>query len=83
MKRVLAFLPPDQFLPLFEHHGMMAELDRWVVRHALRHLARGSRLGCLAVNVSGQSLRDPAFPLAIAEELFAAQMTRVDPVIAR
>ena len=69
-----SFLPPGEFLPLFEHHRMMAELDRWVVRHALRHLAEGSRFERCAVNVSGQSVRDPAFPLAIAEELFAAHV---------
>ncbi len=69
-----SFLPPGEFLPLFEHHGMMAELDRWVVRGALHHLACGSRVQRLAVNVSGQSLRDPAFALAIAEELLAAHV---------
>lgn len=69
-----SLLPPGEFLPLFEHHGMMPQLDRWVVRHALSHLAEGSRLTRLAVNVSGQSVRDPAFPLAIAEELLAAHV---------
>lgn len=69
-----SFLPPGEFLPLFEHHGMMAALDRWVVHNALRHLARGSRVERLAINVSGQSLREAAFPLAIAEELLAADV---------
>jgi len=69
-----SLLPPGEFLPLFEHHGMMAELDSWVVRHALRHLARGSRVPRLAINVSAQSLRNPAFPLMIAEELLAAHV---------
>lgn len=69
-----AYLPPGEFLPLFEHHGMLPQLDRWVIRNALRHLARKSQVPRLAINVSGQSLRDPAFPLAVAEELLAAHL---------
>ena len=36
-----ALLPPGDFLPVFEHYRMMPQLDRWVVRHAARHLAQG------------------------------------------
>ena len=25
-----AMLPPGEFLPVFEHYGMMPELDRWI-----------------------------------------------------
>ena len=35
-------LPPGDFLPAFEHYGMMAELDRWVLRQALRRLGRAA-----------------------------------------
>src|SRR4249919_3883131 len=34
-------LPPGDFLPAFQHYRMMAELDRWVVRSALRRLGEG------------------------------------------
>lgn len=69
-----SMLPPGEFLPLFEHHRMMAELDRWVIRGTLRHLKRGGRIGRMAVNVSMQSVQDAAFPVAIAEELLAAEV---------
>ena len=38
-----ALLPPGEFLPVFEHYRMMAQLDRWVVRHTIKRLASGSR----------------------------------------
>ena len=34
-----ALLPPGDFLPVFEHYQMMHELDAWVTRCAIRHLA--------------------------------------------
>ena len=64
-----ALLPPGQFLPLFEHYRLMPDLDLWVVRNVLRHLARGSRIPRFTVNVSSQTLDDPAFPKAVALEL--------------
>jgi EAL domain-containing protein (putative c-di-GMP-specific phosphodiesterase class I) len=67
-----ALLPPGDFLPVFEHYGLMPELDRWVVRHVVRHISRGSRIARFAVNVSSQSLADLAIPKAIALELVSA-----------
>ena len=56
-----ALLPPGEFFPAFEHYGMMPQLDRWVVFHALRRLNRGSRVPRFSVNVSGQTLQDVEF----------------------
>jgi EAL domain-containing protein (putative c-di-GMP-specific phosphodiesterase class I) len=56
-----ALLPPGEFLPVFEHYGMMPQLDRWVVFHVVKRLARGSRVPRFTVNVSGQTLQDPEF----------------------
>jgi EAL domain-containing protein (putative c-di-GMP-specific phosphodiesterase class I) len=56
-----ALLPPGEFLPVFEHYGMMPQLDRWVVFHAAQRLGRGCRLPRLTVNVSGQTLQDAEF----------------------
>ena len=67
-----ALLPPGEFLPVFEHFGMMPQLDRWVVRRVVRHLAAGSRIRRFTVNVSGQTLQDAAFPAFAAAELRAA-----------
>lgn len=64
-------LPPGDFLPVFEHFGMMPELDRWVVSHVLRWLA-GARPGgfrSFSVNISVQTIGDPEFPGFVASEL--------------
>ncbi len=64
-----ALLPPGEFLPVFEHYGLMPELDRWVVRKVVQHMARGSRIPGFSVNVSRQTLEDTEFPKAVAFEL--------------
>lgn len=56
-----ALLPPGEFFPAFEHYGMMPQLDRWVVFHALQRLNRGSRIARFSVNISGQTLEDVEF----------------------
>ena len=67
-----AMLPPGEFLPAFEHYGMMPDLDRWVLRKVLEHIARGSRIERFAINVSTQTLKDAAFAKAAAVELVTA-----------
>jgi EAL domain-containing protein (putative c-di-GMP-specific phosphodiesterase class I) len=67
-----ALLPPGEFLPVFEHYGMMPQLDRWVLRHVVQQLARGSRIPRFTVNVSGQTLQDAQFPPFAAAQLRAA-----------
>ncbi len=62
-------LPPGDFIPVFEHYGLMPDLDRWVVRQAVSHLARGARIPRFAVNLSGQTIEDATFPKAVALEL--------------
>lgn len=62
-------LPPGDFLPAFEHYGMMAELDRWVVRNVVRSLAQGGRLARLSVNVSAQALAEAGFAPFVAMQL--------------
>ncbi|MBC7802247.1 MAG: EAL domain-containing protein [Candidatus Parcubacteria bacterium] len=67
-----AMLPPGEFIPVFEHYGLMPDLDRWVVKQAVEHLARGSRIPRFAVNLSTQTLEDAGFPMAVALELVSA-----------
>lgn len=62
-------LPPGDFLPAFEHYGMMAELDRWVVRNALKRLVKGGAIDTISVNVSAQAISDPGFPRFVASKL--------------
>ncbi len=67
-----ALLPPGQFLPLFEHYRMMPELDRWVVRKTVQHLAGNSRIPRFSINLSGQTLEDATFPRDVALELVSS-----------
>jgi len=67
-----ALLPPGEFLPVFEELELIPEIDRWVVRHVLHQLRRGSRIPALTVNLSSQTLADPSFPPFVAGELEAS-----------
>ena len=67
-----ALLPPGEFLPVFEHYRMMPQLDRWVLRHVVKHLATRSRIERFTINVSGQTLQDAKFAGFAADELRAA-----------
>jgi len=67
-------LPPGDFLPAFEHYRMMGELDRWVARKALRALGHGGGIAKLSVNVSAQTLEDPAFAAFVAVQLRLASL---------
>jgi EAL domain-containing protein (putative c-di-GMP-specific phosphodiesterase class I) len=67
-------LVPGDFLPAVEHFGMIAELDRWVVREALQRLGEGGSLKKLSVNVSTQTIEDAAFAPFVAEQLRLAAL---------
>jgi diguanylate cyclase (GGDEF)-like protein/PAS domain S-box-containing protein len=58
-------IPPSEFLRAAERYRLMVDVDRWVVQTALTALGRGGiRLPegrSLAINLSGQTLGDPAF----------------------
>jgi len=64
-----ALLPPGEFLPAMEHFRMMPQLDRWVVRNTLKHLAAGSRIPCFTVNLSFQTLEDEEFIHFVSAQL--------------
>lgn len=54
--------PSAEFLPVAQRFGMMDRIDRWVVEHAVRHLADSTdRELKLSINVSGSTLNDPDF----------------------
>ena len=57
---------PMAFIPAAERYSIMPSLDSWVIEETLRlcqrYLAAGRERNCLfAVNLSGASLKDPAF----------------------
>jgi diguanylate cyclase (GGDEF)-like protein len=54
--------PTAEFLPAAQRFGLMDRIDRWVVEHAVRHLADSrDRDLTLSINVSGSTLNDPDF----------------------
>ncbi len=65
---------PAAFLPAAERYHLMPLVDRWVV-HATLAALRGlsvsalDRIGCFAINLSGQSIGDPEFLGYLVDEL--------------
>ena len=51
-------IPPAGFLEVAERHGLIRQIDRWVIGEALRMLAANPELH-LEVNLSARSLDDP------------------------
>jgi diguanylate cyclase (GGDEF)-like protein/PAS domain S-box-containing protein len=60
---------PGEFIPVAERSGKIVDIDRWVLRRAIKMLADVSVIPALAVNISGRSLDDPTLPQFIADEL--------------
>jgi len=56
---------PHGFIPAAERFGLMAQIDRWVLRrlswHYQRHAGQLQGLALCSVNLSGLSLGDPLF----------------------
>jgi len=48
-------IPPGSFLPAAEHYGLIGEIDRWVIDHAIERAATGRRV---EINLSARSLGD-------------------------
>ena len=72
-------IPPGTFLPAAERFGLARDIDAWMVRRAvdLIDTARmASRSIVLEVNVSGRSIGEPEFPMAIERAL---EETAIDP----
>jgi diguanylate cyclase (GGDEF)-like protein/PAS domain S-box-containing protein len=52
-------LPPSAFLPAAERFGLMVDIDRWVVTHALSSLARLAPDQSISINLSANTLEQP------------------------
>ncbi|HRF74483.1 MAG TPA: EAL domain-containing protein [Accumulibacter sp.] len=63
---------PAAFIPAAERYGLMAAIDRWVIRNALLEYRNGigQAGGMLAINLSGHSLSDETL-LDFIESQFA------------
>ena len=64
---------PGQFLPVAERYGLISEIDRWVIRHAVGLAAEGVPT---EFNVSAASISDPD---VLRELATAIETTGVDP----
>ena len=65
-------VPPSQFIGLAEEHGLLADINRWVLRQAIRVLGQRKRAGQrteLAIRVSPESFADPQYLLILAQTL--------------
>jgi len=67
---------PGDFLPVAERLGLIRDLDRWMVVHAIRHVAERGTVSSVHVNLSGHAFCDPEL-LDIIKREFAA--TGADP----
>ncbi|HUN79396.1 MAG TPA: EAL domain-containing protein [Solirubrobacteraceae bacterium] len=68
-------IPPQSFLQIAERFGLIRELDRWVVRHAIAMLAEHAAAGrrpTVEINLSGQSLGDPELAVHVGRALHAS-----------
>ena len=70
---------PSVFLPVAQRFGLLAEIDRWVISHALQTLAAFRAEGrniCFSINLSAQGLEDAALLELVGELL---QQHRLPP----
>src|SRR5439155_1198231 len=70
----LGLVPPDQFISLAEHSGLIDALSPWVLRAALLQCATWQAAGLdlwVGVNLSMRNLHDPRLPDTIADLLAA------------
>jgi diguanylate cyclase (GGDEF)-like protein len=49
-------IPAAQFIPAAERYNMITEIDRYVIRKALHHIASKPNKYCYSINLSGKSL---------------------------
>ncbi|MCX9157141.1 EAL domain-containing protein [Niveibacterium sp. 24ML] len=62
-------VPPDRFIPLAEHSGLIVNIGEWITRVACHQQARLARAGYghlrMAINVSVSQFRHPRFPFML------------------
>ena len=63
---------PKHFLPIAEEHGLLGQIDRWVILNAIKAIGQRARAGkpvTLLVKITHASLLDETLPAFIAEQL--------------
>lgn len=69
---VLGFIPPDEFIRLAEHSGLIAQITDWITEQVLAQLAQWQQQGLrikVAINLSANDLTNPELPNRLAERL--------------
>ena len=69
---VHGMVPPDEFIPMAEHSGLIGPLTTWVLRRALTQQAQWAEQGIdlsMAVNISARSLLQPDLVEEVASRL--------------
>ena len=66
-------IPPGAFLPAAERYGLMPQIDRYIITHAIEWLAEqatvSTELPVLAINIAGHSVCDPDFRKFVFDSL--------------
>jgi diguanylate cyclase (GGDEF)-like protein/PAS domain S-box-containing protein len=71
-------VPPLSFLQIAEEHGLLWEIDRWVVGHAIDLIAQRVRAGqptTLLVKITQASLADDSLAKYVGEQLAAHKVS--------
>lgn len=61
-----SIIPPDRFLPAAEEHGLIGEIDRWVVDRGIELAARGHPV---SINLSAVTIAQPNTGDWIADQI--------------
>ena len=68
----LGFIPPDEFIRLAEHSGLIALVTNWMIEQVMAQLAQWLQAGIamkVAINLSAHDLTNPELPQQMAQRL--------------
>ena len=66
---------PAQFIPVAEENGLIIEIDKWVLQHACKVLAKYPWIPRLAVNISAKAICMPQLVTQVRDTLFEIGIT--------
>lgn len=73
----LGFIPPDEFIRLAEHSGLISQVTDWMIEQVISQLATWSAAGFdfnVAVNLSAYDLLNPDLPQQLSQLLTKYQV---------
>ncbi|MBP6018554.1 MAG: EAL domain-containing protein [Burkholderiaceae bacterium] len=78
----LGLVPPDRFIPVAEHSGLIASIGMWVLNEACSQVGKWQAQGLpplqMSVNLSARQFQQPDLPGQICQVL---QTTGLDPTL--